>query len=88
VDPALLAHTAAALVSASPDGPREAEPEEDGAPVLAAGPGRSKGLPSTVVDLRPLAAGETPVVLREGAVAAADVLARIAEIVGSARLGR
>ncbi|GAB4254525.1 MAG: hypothetical protein Kow00122_12630 [Thermoleophilia bacterium] len=35
------------------------------------------GRPSTVVDLRPLATGGTPVVLREGAVPAVEVLARI-----------
>jgi release factor glutamine methyltransferase len=36
--------------------------------------------PSTVVDLRPLASGERPLVLREGAVAAAVVLERIAAL--------
>jgi hypothetical protein len=38
------------------------------------------GVASTVVDLRPLAAGAAAVVLREGAVPAAEVLARIAEV--------
>ncbi|MHB0980715.1 MAG: HemK family protein methyltransferase, partial [Thermoleophilia bacterium] len=36
------------------------------------------GTASTVVDLRPLASGEVPVVLREGAVPAAEVFSRIA----------
>jgi len=38
------------------------------------------GTASTVVDLRPLAHGKTAVVLREGAVSAGDVLARIAAL--------
>lgn len=36
-----------------------------------------EGRPSTVIDLRPLATGETPVVLREGAVPAAEALAAV-----------
>mgnify|MGYP000085468022 CR=1 FL=1 len=35
------------------------------------------GIASTVVDLRPLSRGEPPVILREGAVTASEVLARI-----------
>jgi len=38
------------------------------------------GVASTVVDLRPLSEGGTPVILREGAVAAAEALARIRKI--------
>ena len=44
----------------------------------AAGSGASAACASTVVDLRPLASGVTPVVLREGAVSAVAVLERIA----------
>jgi release factor glutamine methyltransferase len=36
--------------------------------------------PSTVVDLRPLSRGETPVVVREGAIPGAEVLQRIADL--------
>ena len=42
-----------------------------------------RGIASTVVDLRPLGRGETPTVLREGAVGAVEVLARIAAAVGA-----
>lgn len=48
-----------------------------GADLLLDG-GALPGTPSTVVDLCALADGGVPVVLREGAVAAADVLARLA----------
>jgi release factor glutamine methyltransferase len=44
----------------------------------------SIGVASTVVDLRPLSAGEEACVLRAGAVSAADVLARIATIAAQA----
>jgi tRNA threonylcarbamoyl adenosine modification protein (Sua5/YciO/YrdC/YwlC family) len=47
---------------------------------LDPGPEGSPGKASTVVDLRPLAAGATPEVLREGAVPAAQVLADIADL--------
>ena len=57
VDPAVLAHCSAALVS------------DEGADL--------GGVASTVVDLRPLSRGERAVVLREGAVAADEVLRRI-----------
>ena len=42
---------------------------------------RPVGNPSTVVDLRPLVTGGSPVVLREGAVLATEVLGRIARII-------
>jgi release factor glutamine methyltransferase len=50
------------------------------AAVFGAVPGEASvgGVASTVVDLRPLSRGEAPLVLREGAVTAADALARIA----------
>jgi release factor glutamine methyltransferase len=57
VDPSVLAHCSAALVS-------------DGGVDL-------RGVASTVVDLRPLSQGGRAVVLREGAVAADEVLRRI-----------
>ena len=40
--------------------------------------GSSVGVPSTVIDLRPLAAGADPVVLREGAVPGAEALRSVA----------
>lgn len=64
-DPAVLAHCAAAFDPALGEYPTPS----------VAGP--IAGSPSTVVDLRPLERGEEPVVLREGAVAEADVLRRI-----------
>jgi len=48
--------------------------------LAASGAGRGPGPPSTVVDLRPLAAGAAPAILREGAVSAAAVLQRIAAL--------
>jgi release factor glutamine methyltransferase len=45
--------------------------------VPAPGPARGVGIASTVVDLRPLADGGAPVVLREGAVSRDEVMARI-----------
>ena len=60
VDPAVLAHCAAAF---------------DG---VAGSPDEAAGMASTVVDLRPLAEGKAPVVLREGKVPGAEVLALIA----------
>ncbi len=64
VDPELLAHCSAAFDAS---GVTKA---------VASG----LGLASTVVDLRSISRGELPVVLREGAVAAADVIARIAAV--------
>ena len=67
VDPQVLAHCSCAF--AAPD------------PVSStAGPEASAACASTVVDLRPLASGATPVVLREGAVPAAAVLEQIATL--------
>ncbi|MCZ7663351.1 MAG: L-threonylcarbamoyladenylate synthase [Thermoleophilia bacterium] len=43
---------------------------------------RPAGRPSTVVDLRPLLQGRTPLVLREGTAPAAELLARIAAATG------
>ena len=64
VEPWLLAHCSAAFTTAFTGG------------VSASGPGRA----STVVDLRPLASGEAPVILREGAVSAPEVHERIAAL--------
>jgi release factor glutamine methyltransferase len=65
VDPAVLAHCSAVFAPA--------------AGAAAAGvPPAVTGVASTVVDLRPLACGAEPVVLREGAVSAAKALERIA----------
>ncbi len=45
--------------------------------VPAPGSAEVAGIASTVVDLRPLAGGEAPLVLREGAVSSDEVMARI-----------
>ncbi len=87
VDPVLLAHCSLALSSgasgevtstASPGARAGAAPK-----AVAAGRGDPTGSarPSTVVDLRPLASGERPLILREGAAPAAEVLERIAHVV-------
>jgi L-threonylcarbamoyladenylate synthase len=68
VDPALLAHLAVAVV------PDEGERQQGG------GEGAESGVPSTVVDLRPLAAGRAALVLREGAVPAEKVLESIGAV--------
>lgn len=68
VDPRLLAHCSLALEEAaasSQGGERRVRAESSGG-VPSAVPGQ----PSTVVDLRPLAYGGSPVILREGAVPA------------------
>jgi tRNA threonylcarbamoyl adenosine modification protein (Sua5/YciO/YrdC/YwlC family) len=72
VAPVVLAHCSLAFDdSAAPGAGHGASPApDDGASARA----------STVVDLRPLARGEAPVVLREGAVPAASVLERIATL--------
>jgi L-threonylcarbamoyladenylate synthase len=46
------------------------------------GPPAAAGIASTVVDLRPLAVGEEPIVLREGAVAEEEVSRRIHAALG------
>jgi release factor glutamine methyltransferase len=76
VDPEVLAHCSTAFESSSPESGGVAVP---GSEPPAAGPSARQA--STIVDLRPLTAGGLPVVLREGAVPAAEVLARIATIV-------
>ena len=83
VDPLVLAHCSVAVVptagpengGARPGEGAEAGPEHGGA--RAAGLQRAPGIASTVVDLRPLATGGEPVVLREGAVSGDEVLSRI-----------
>ena len=72
VDPAVLAHCSVAF--AAPAGPAPEGAAESSAS------GAVTGVASTVVDLRPLAVGDTPVVLREGAVSGAEVLRLIAEL--------
>ncbi len=62
VDPAVLAHCSVAFA----------------APGDGSGATSGPGLASTVVDLRPLSTGGSPVVIREGAVSAPAVLERIA----------
>lgn len=74
VDPRVLSHCSLALadpLSIASDG-RGGETYREGA--------TGRGLASTVVDLRPLSSGDVPIVLREGAVAGTDVLARIARL--------
>lgn len=66
VDPLVLAHCSAALELAG------------GPAAVASATERSPA--STVVDLRPLDAGGAPVVLREGAVSAEDILERITRL--------
>ena len=87
--------TGVAATSANPTGEKEAATLAEVDPALLAhcslalsDPLATRGSgglakPSTVVDLRPLARGERPAVLREGAVAGADVLRRIAEELSS-----
>ncbi|OFW60792.1 MAG: hypothetical protein A2133_04145 [Actinobacteria bacterium RBG_16_64_13] len=71
VDPAVLAHCSLAFSAPRhlPDAPKE----------RAAGP-PGRGLASTVVDLRPLSTGGAPLVIREGAVPASEVLERISAL--------
>lgn len=71
VDPALVAHCSAAIAPSLAGGPDAA---------AAAAGGGALGVASTVVDLRPLASGARPIVLREGAVPEAEVLGRIAAV--------
>jgi release factor glutamine methyltransferase len=71
VDEALLAHAAAAFED-------RIRPGHSSAP----SPGEL-AQPSTVIDLRPLSEGQAPLVLREGAVGAADALNRIAAILAA-----
>lgn len=66
VDPSVLAHCSAAFT-----GPDDAAHPTEPAGLRSA---------STVVDLRPLSTGGDPVVLREGAVSAAEVMERIAAL--------
>ena len=87
--------TGVAATSANPTGAKEAATLAEVDPLLLAhcslalsdplATRETDGLvkPSTVVDLRPLARGERPTVLREGAVAGADVLRRITEELSS-----
>ena len=75
VDPHVLAHCAVALApsaerASAAERSRVGSAQPEGVPALA----------STVVDLRPLDRGGEPIVLREGAVRADDVLERIAAI--------
>jgi len=83
--------TGVAATSANPSGAKDPATLADVDPVLlahcslaltmpASSKGDAVGTPSTVVDLRPLATGEAPVVLREGAVPAPEVLDRIAAL--------
>jgi tRNA threonylcarbamoyl adenosine modification protein (Sua5/YciO/YrdC/YwlC family) len=83
--------TGVAATSANLTGEREAATLADVDPVLlahcslalsdplATGERDGPTAPSTVVDLRPLAESGRPLILREGAVTAADILRRIAE---------
>jgi release factor glutamine methyltransferase len=72
VDPLVLAHCSVAVVpAAGPEGDGSRSGEGTG------GSQRATGVASTVVDLRPLATGGEPAVLREGAVSEDEVLSRI-----------
>ncbi|MBN1629053.1 MAG: L-threonylcarbamoyladenylate synthase [Thermoleophilia bacterium] len=75
VDPAVLAQCSVVFAGLAEGG---AGPglRPGPAPVTTAG----RGPASTVVDLRPLSAGRAPVVLREGAIGATEVLERIATL--------
>jgi release factor glutamine methyltransferase len=75
VDPVMLAYCSVALVPPASSAPRAGAPGPEAPPVVS-------GVVSTIVDLRPLAGGAAPVVLREGAVPGAEVLDRIASLRG------
>ena len=68
VDPRVLAHCSAAFGSPA------------GGQAPAAADGAVTGVASTVVDLRPLASGAAPVVLREGTVSGTEVLELISAL--------
>jgi release factor glutamine methyltransferase len=73
VDPVVLALCSAAFAASA------AGPAVEGAAGSTAS-GTVTGVASTVVDLRPLASGGAPVVMREGAISETEVLQRIAAL--------
>jgi len=75
VDSVVLAHCSVALTPGSV--------EEGSGTAGKEGAQMVTGSASTVVDLRPLADGAAPLVIREGAVSAADVLERISGALGA-----
>lgn len=79
VDPAVLSHCSVVFVEMGEPlaKARNAAPDETSR--VTSTP-RGPRPASTVVDLRPLSEGGAPMILREGAVAAAEVLARIAAL--------
>ncbi len=79
VDPLVLAHCSVAVVSAPGRAPRAGSAGDGRAADKGQHEGAS-GRASTVVDLRPLAHGREPAILREGAVSAQDVLERVAAL--------
>lgn len=83
--------TPLAATSANPSGGPDAAEAADVDPSLLtmcaaafAGAAATRGVPSTVVDLRPLATGSDPLVLREGAVPADEVLRLVAQALAAA----
>jgi L-threonylcarbamoyladenylate synthase len=75
VDPVVFAHCSLAVIPSGSGRVAGGGLVSSGAPGPASAP--ASGMASTVVDLRPLAQGDPPVVLREGAVSGAEILSRI-----------